>query len=102
MTSSFSTEEDVKEYLVSFSTNVKKASEYWASDLLVVLGSTVHLTSCEEAVEFFSEQRGIINENVAPESIVLNDDTCVVHAIVTFTPLRDLPQVSGRISLSSE
>lgn len=90
----FYTKEHVRDYIRLFSTNrFAEASAFWAPKLKVTLGPTV-INGREENIDFFTEQRaGNVNENVEPTEITLDESSCALRAVVTFTALRDFPEV---------
>ncbi|KAM5353261.1 hypothetical protein ACJZ2D_016842 [Fusarium nematophilum] len=93
MTATFSTKADVKRYLEYFSANdFDQASQYWSSGIKVLLGDRFRVESRDENVKFFQDQRRLISEKVVPQTIVLDDSACALRAVVTFTPLQDLPE----------
>ncbi|KAH7127523.1 hypothetical protein EDB81DRAFT_143827 [Dactylonectria macrodidyma] len=98
MTAIFSTKADVKRYLEYFSANdFDQASRYWSPGIKVLLGDRFRIESREENVKFFQEQRRLINEEVVPQTIVLDDSACALRAVVNFTPLQDLPEGFARM-----
>lgn len=92
----FFSKEHVRAYIRLFSTNqFAKASDFWAPNLEVTLGPTV-IKGREENINFFTSQRaGNVNENVEPTEITLDESSCALRAVVTFTALRDFPEVKG-------
>lgn len=90
----FYTKDHVQTYIELFSSNqFDKTSGFWAPDLKVTLGPTV-IQGREDNIKFFESQRaGNVNEKVEPTAITLDESSCALRAVVTFTALRDFPEV---------
>lgn len=85
---------DFDRYLAAFNGNdYDTYSAYYTTDAEMALGQFV-LNGKDEILKFFREGRKQISERLEPDHIIIDKNAVAMTAIIFFTALKDLEQVS--------
>lgn len=100
MTTAIRSREDFDKYLAAFnSSDFDSYSGYYASNAVMGLGNFV-IRGRDDIMRFFRDSRQRISEHIDPVNVIITPGAVAVTAIITFTALVNLEEVSLWCSLS--